>query len=213
MTEKPAPGPHQFYRDQIGPRLKPQARALFENYCGIAPEGVPTTNLFASDIIPDFWLLGFDLFRDRATFDARFIQSDILDRESALMKGEHKGKMDIILVNQLFHLFSRETQVQMAKNVVELGTRDAWVAGWQIGGRNGVPSGRHKGTVAGSDERLFHNDRSWKEMWGQVGRETGTRWVVETLELPLEAWGFEREDTVWLDESSVGFEFICRRVG
>ncbi|KAL8671562.1 MAG: hypothetical protein Q9168_003947 [Polycauliona sp. 1 TL-2023] len=179
----------------------------------LAADGIPTDNMYATDIIPEFWDLSSDLFLDAATFKARFIQADILDPSSPLTKQLADKKIDIMLVNQVFHLFNRETQVSMAKNLIELGSSDTWIAGWQIGGRSGKPSIRHQGTIAGHNERLFHNDQSWQEMWRQIGEETGTQWEVQTSSLPLEAWGCQKEDIEWLPSDAVGFEFICRRKG
>ncbi|KAL8671555.1 MAG: hypothetical protein Q9168_003940 [Polycauliona sp. 1 TL-2023] len=286
MSEEPNAPPLPFFRDEIGPRLKPQTRALFEQYSNIPPEdvephlydirhrawslhkypcigqwvfllprmlqspwypailhrllqqqsssildigccfgqdlrflaaaGVPSDRMRASDIEASFWDLGFDLFRDRESFKARFIQANILDKESPL--AVVRGKVDILLANQVFHLFNRERQVAMAKNIVGLGSRDAWVVGWQVGSSHGralpidTQTGGHSGS-AGSDTRLFHNDRTWQELWQEVGEATGTEWAVETSMQPLEAWGYEKEDTAWMGPGAVGFEYICRRVG
>ena len=181
----------------------------------LAADGVPAANMYASDIVSRFWDLGFDLFRDRTSFNARFIQADILDADSPLK--ELKSKIDIMLVNQVFHLFSRDRQVNMAKSLVSLGTSDVWVLGWQVGSSHGRPlpvetqTGGKSGS-AGSDTKLFHNDRTWQELWRQVGEETGTKWSVETFMQPLEEWGYEKEDTAWMGPGAVGFEFCCRRV-
>lgn len=50
----------------------------------LAVDGAPTANMYATDIIGDFWDLGYDLFRDRDTMKAEFIKADILDTYSAL---------------------------------------------------------------------------------------------------------------------------------
>ncbi|KAL8759411.1 MAG: hypothetical protein Q9199_000780 [Rusavskia elegans] len=167
----------------------------------LAADGVPTVNMYASDIVSAFWDLSFDLFRDKPFFNAHFIEADILDAESPLK--ELKGEVGILLANQVFHLFNRERQVAMAKSLVYLGTMDAWIVGWQVGSSRGRPlpvatqTGGHSGS-AGSDTKLFHNDQTWQELWQQVGEETGTKWSVETSMQPLEEWGYEKEDTAWM---------------
>ncbi|KAL8776866.1 MAG: hypothetical protein Q9194_002895 [Teloschistes cf. exilis] len=171
--------------------------------------------MYAADIVSEFWDLSFDLFRDRSFFNARFIQANILDSESPLKVLE--GKVNILLANQVFHLFNKERQVTMAKNLVSLGTSDAWIVGWQVGSSHGRPlpvrtqTGGSSGS-AGSDTRLFHNDQTWQELWQDVGKETGTQWSVETSMHPLESWGYEREDTAWMGPGAIGIEYICRRI-
>ncbi|KAL8800721.1 MAG: hypothetical protein Q9182_004964 [Xanthomendoza sp. 2 TL-2023] len=172
--------------------------------------------MYASDIVAGFWDLGFDLFRDKTIFNAHFIEADILDTESPL--NVLRGKVDVLLVNQVFHLFNRERQVTMAKKLVYLSTSGAWVVGWQVGSSHGrslpvqTQTGGHSGS-AGSDTKLFHNNQTWQELWQQVGEETGTEWSIETSMQSLEAWGYGKEDTAWMGPGAVGFEYICRRTG
>ena len=313
MVAESDTGQLPFFRDKIGPRLKPQTRLLFEKYSGIAPEeveahlyaivsifcerlisirdplplnsnntltygleqrdrawslqkypcvgqwvflfprmpqlpwypdivsrlqhgssildigccfgqdlrflaadGVPTGNMYASDIVSTFWDLGFDLFRDKTFFNPHFIEADILDTESRLQ--ELKGKVDVFLANQVFHLFNRERQLTMAKNLVGIGTKDVWIVGWQVGSGHGrsIPVGTTTGVPyvsSDSDTRLFHNHETWKELWQQVGEQTGTEWSVETSMQPLEEWGYEKEDTAGMGTGATGFEYMCRRVG
>ncbi|CAO1605317.1 hypothetical protein XANCAGTX0491_008838 [Xanthoria calcicola] len=145
--------------------------------------------MYASDIVSTFWDLGFDLFCDKTFFNPHFIEADILDSESPLK--ELKGKMDILLFNQVFRLFNRKRQLKMAKNLVQIGTAEVWIVGWQVGSSHGrsVPVGIQSGAPSASAEserRLFHNYQTWQELWEQVGEETGTQWAVDTSMQPLE---------------------------
>lgn len=183
----------------------------------LAADGAPTGEMYATDIVPDFWHLGYDLFRDKARFNARFIAADILAAHSSLLQ-ELEGRVDISLVNQVFHLFSREKQVTMAKNLVRMSTAPGWIVGWHVGSQEGralpvsTQTGGSDGS-AGSETKLFHNDRTWRELWQEIGQETGTQWEVQTWMQPLNEWGYEKEDTAWMGPGAMGFEFICRRVG
>ncbi|KAL8833987.1 MAG: hypothetical protein Q9170_003989 [Blastenia crenularia] len=181
----------------------------------LAADGAPTANMYATDITPDFWGLSYDLFRDKAFFDARFITADVLGSMPWL--GQLETNIDIFLVNQVFHLFDAARQLVMAKNIVALSQSNSWVVGWQIGSINGAAlpvrteTGGETGS-AGSDTKLFHNDATWRELWQQVGQETNTEWSVETRMQALSEWGYEKEDTNWMGRGAIGFEFICRRV-
>ena len=69
----------------------------------LALDGAPTDNMYASDIVLDFWDIGFDLFQDRASMNAQFVQADLLDEGSALR--QLKGTIDIIYVGSVLLFF------------------------------------------------------------------------------------------------------------
>ncbi|KAL9013394.1 MAG: hypothetical protein Q9173_001910 [Seirophora scorigena] len=180
----------------------------------LAADGAPPAKMYATDIVSDFWELGYDLFRDKNSFCAEFIAADVLDPASSLTALE--GKVDIFLLNQVFHLFNKERQIQAAKNVVALSRQGSWVVGWQAGSVKGraLPVGTQTGGSsgsAGSDTKMIHNQATWQALWQQVGEETGTQWSIETRMQPLEQWGYEEEDTAWMGPGVMGLEFICRR--
>jgi hypothetical protein len=66
----------------------------------MAADGAPTDNMWSSDIVPDLWNISYDMYRDTGSMKARFLQADILDSASSL--NELNGKVDIVLVNQVF---------------------------------------------------------------------------------------------------------------
>lgn len=209
-----------WYKDILD-RLKAGSTVLDIGCCFaqdlrfLAADGAPTANMYATDIISDFWELSYDLFRDKESFDAQYITADVLDSTSPL--SQIGRKIDICLVNQVFHLFDRKSQLMMAKNLVALSQPSCWVVGWHIGSINGAAlpvrteTGGDTGS-AGSDTKLFHNNETWRDLWRQVGQETNTNWSVETRMQPLREWGYEKEDTDWMGPGAIGFEFICRRV-
>ena len=45
----------------------------------MAADGAPTQNMYSSDIVPEFWSLSFDLYRDGGSMKARFLEANILD--------------------------------------------------------------------------------------------------------------------------------------
>jgi hypothetical protein len=49
---------------------------------------------------------------------------------------------------------------------------------------------------------------TWKRLWGQVGRETGTEWVVDITEEKMEDLQ-THEDS---DEGAFKMQFVMRRV-
>ncbi|KAL8901481.1 MAG: hypothetical protein Q9207_005179 [Kuettlingeria erythrocarpa] len=210
-----------LWYDEILHRLKEDAASILDIGCCfgqdlrfLAAAGAPTANMYATDIESDFWKLGYDLFRDGDSFQAKFMTANILDPASPLSALE--GQVEIILVNQVFHLFDKERQIKAARNMVALSRQGSWVIGWQVGSISGATlpvrtqTGGSSG-AAGGDSKLFHNEETWQALWQQIGKETDTQWSVETRMQPLEQWGYEKEDTAWMGPRAIGFEFLCRR--
>ena len=181
----------------------------------MAADGAPTANMYASDIVPTLWDLSYDLFRDTDRMKARFIPADILDPASPLM--ELRGKMDILVVSLIFHLFDWEGQVKAGNNMVALSRPGTLLIGRQIGNSIGMAipitttaSGEVGGV--GSHTRFFHNPETWQEMWRRIQRETGTEWEVESSLHLLKEWGGQDEDYAWMGPHARGLEFMVRRV-
>lgn len=181
----------------------------------MAVDGAPTDKMYSSDIIPELWDISYDLYRDAGHMKARFIQADILDPASPLV--ELRGKVDIILANQVFHLFDWERQVQAGKNMVELSRQGTWLVGYHIGSSVGraVPVRTSTGGevgAAGSKTKFYHTPETWLELWQRIQKETETTWEVESSLHPLKEWGLEDEDSAWMGPAARGFEFFVRRV-
>lgn len=180
----------------------------------MAADGAPTQNMFSSDIVSEFWDIGYDLYRDNDSMKARFFRADILDSTSL---NELDESVDIVLVNQVFHLFDWERQVEAGKNMVALSRSGTWVVGYQIGSAVGraVPvrtgSGGTAGT-AGSTSKFLHNRDTWQELWSQIEEETGTKSSVESCLVELKEWGLEHEDSAWMGLAARGLEYMVRRV-
>ena len=195
-----------------------EGQSLLDIGCGmgqdlrrLAADGAPTDNMYATDIIPDFWDIGYDLFRDREGMKAKFIQADILDPESALMP--FAGKMDIMYVGLFLHLFTWSKQVDALKRMVRLSREGSTVLGCQVGHREAREIGTAWGGGGGGGTVVFHhNVESFENMWRQVGRETGTRWAIEAwCQSPEEVARLEKEDVAWLAPGAVILHFVASR--
>ena len=79
----------------------------------------------------DSWGLGFELFRDRQKMSAKFIQANLF--VSTFDLDQLKGKMDIILVCQLLHLFDWEQQITAIKKMVDFSKIESVLLGYQRG--------------------------------------------------------------------------------
>lgn len=117
---------------------------------------------------------GFDLFNDRESLESQFIEADILDDNSTLVKN-YAGQFSIINAMSFFHLFNYETQKIIAKRIVTLlrPQPGSILIGRHVG--HEVPGGYDDAALLG----YRHNVKSWKEFWDIIGEETGTKWSVE----------------------------------
>lgn len=170
-----------YYQEVLG-RIK-QGETFLELGCCFGQElrvlafdGSPSENLYGSDLNKEFMSLGYDLFLDKDKLKSKFIASDIFDPQSDLMK-QLANKVDIIHTSAFFHLFSREEQFQIAKQVVNLirPRPGSLILGGQLGNINPCSVPRQMG----DGSRYRHDDASWIKMWEQVGQETGTNWKIE----------------------------------
>lgn len=103
-----------------------------------------------------------------------------------------------------FHLFDYETQKIVAKRIVTLLRPQP----------GSVLTGRHVGQEVagkGDDKTMLgyrHNEKSWKEFWEVIGKETGTKWTVEAKG---ESWGhFVSQGFTQLD-GMIKLKFVVRR--
>ena len=159
--------------------------------------------MYASDLHSELWDLGFDLFRDRETMKARFIQADVFDPESPLR--DLRGKIDIIFACQLLHLFGWERQIEAAKKIVDMSRPGTCLLGYQIGRVQSAEVQRPWGFM------FYHNVESFKELWRQIERDTGTKWVLDVSLVDLDQWGMEKQDYKWMTAGSRGLNFVVTR--
>lgn len=149
--------------------------------------------------------MGYELFADRDTLSCEFITSDIFDDSSELFQrlGE---KVDMINAASFFHLFDWDTQVKLAKQVMKLmkPKPGSIVVGRHVGDYN---AGELEAKELGSN--IWRHDLdSWRRLWEQVGRETGTDWKVDVTG---EEWkGITK--VAHNGETTFKMQFVVRRV-
>ncbi len=171
----------------------------------LTADGAPSENMYASDLHPQLWDIGYDLFRDRDTMKAHFIEADIFDSNSPLQTLH--GKIDIIIACQFLHLFSWKGQLDALKKVVEMSRPGACLIGYQIGRENPLEVQRPWGVM------YYHDVDSFNKLWREVARETDTNWKLEAELVSLTQWGMEKEDFEWMSADSRGLNFVVTRSG
>lgn len=194
--------------------------------CGLAQDvrkliadGAPAAQLRGTDLQAGLMASGHDLFLDAEKLplsdgcnvqSKTFVAADFLDDSDASPLKAWESGVDIVHASMFLHCFELPTQVRACKRIVALlrpqpgslfvgrtggvslaagGPRDEEVKGplGQIGGVKGT--------------NYLHDVESFRRMWEQVGRETGTRWEVEVVEEEIDDGGgkyFSGEEHRWL---------------
>lgn len=136
-------------------------------------DGAPSSNTYGTDLKPEFMDIGYDLFLDKDSLKTTFISADIFDESDASGLKAVEGKIDIIHTAFFFHLFDLAGQTQAVRRVVKLFKDEAGC----------LLVGRQLGTLESGEigtGRFRHNAASFKSMWEEVGKETGTEWRIDT---------------------------------
>ncbi|KAF3767036.1 hypothetical protein M406DRAFT_222626, partial [Cryphonectria parasitica EP155] len=140
----------------------------------LVADGASDENLRGADLQPSFIDLGYELFKDRDRFRAKFLTGDMTDPADRSFDN-FNGTVDIVHAASFFHLFSREKQIRAGEKI----------AGFFKPQANALVFGRQRGRrqTMETDEpgergqlRYFHNEQTWQAMWDEIGRRTGTRW-------------------------------------
>lgn len=136
----------------------------------IAECGVPSHRLYGLDLQARFLDLGYELFRDQEASKATFVCGNMLGDDPRLEE-QLGGRVDIIYASAFFHLFEREDQKKAAKRMVGFLKPDSPRA--IVFGFNGGPK------IPGWEKYVL-DEEAWRQMWEEVGHETGTSWKMET---------------------------------
>ena len=158
--------------------------------------------------VVNHWDVGYDLFRDRDRFSARFLEADVLFPNAQLMA--LREKIDILYITHVLHQWDWENQVKCLVQLVGLSSGPgAIVAGFQIGSageRKILASGLAKSDV------YWHNPTSFAEIWDRVSRETGTRWKSNASLMTWEEVGWNPKDTEYLGSAARVLQFVVTRL-
>jgi len=180
----------------------------------VVSDGFPLKGVVASDIHKAFWDLGHELFKSTPeTFPVPFIWGDVFDAStlepvapfydspktpmpplsSLTSLNPLRGHISVIHASSLFHLFSEERQLQLARSLAGLLSPEpgSVMFGSQIGRSvKGFKQSSNGGKM------FCHSPESWKELWVDQVFEQG-KVEVEVLLKPI-----DRTDFAMLVETS-----------
>lgn len=146
-------------------------------------DGAPSpSKLYGLDIIPAFFDLGYELFRDRDKFDATFVSADLVEPAQEIPALD--DKIDIIGAFSLLHLFRLPEQKILARRLVGFLKP---IAGSTIVGRQlGAPVAGHYDGLTKDTKIYVHDMDSFQHFWDDVGVETDSKWAVDGFLRPVE---------------------------
>ncbi|EPS38249.1 hypothetical protein H072_8024 [Dactylellina haptotyla CBS 200.50] len=186
------------YQSVIIPKLKaPSSSLLMDVGCGLGQDiralvadGADPANIIGFELHPEFIQAGYGLWRDGPETEnplkTTFITGSIFDEDNDLTP--YHGRVDIIHVSAMLHLFSMEKQLIIAGRFDKLLKAEpgAIITGTQVGVREaGVLEPRTE--TEGWNSRLSvgifrHNIETFKEFWTKVG---DGKWNVEVSEIVM----------------------------
>ena len=152
----------------------------------LAFAGIPSENLYGSDVVADFLTTSYELFNDRATFKGTLVQADIFS--STLFAdafANWEDKFTVVHAGLFLHLFNWEQQIAICEKVVRMLKKEKGsmfvgeMAGCKGGGYRG--SGTKYWAKGEEREQYLHDESTFKRLWGEVAENTGTtgEWRVQ----------------------------------
>lgn len=172
-------------------------------------DGAPSGNMYGVDIV-SHWDVGFDFFNDKDHFKGKFIEADIMSDGNPDLE-ELKGDIDVICISAVLHQWDWDPQVECCKKLVSYSKPGTLIIGYQIGN----PEGRQYMLNAPGGAKIAqwrHDSATWKDMWKQVGEETGTKWEAEGRISTWESMKWDPAIGKVLQPGDCPFNFVVTRV-
>jgi len=151
-----------------------------------ALDGWPANNIVASDLRSEFWDIGHQLFKSNPqSFPATFIQGDVFDDAFLSTDAPHSSvpvntittltplvhRVSAIHTSSLFHLFSEDQQLLLARRLSTLLIPEAGSIIFGQHGSRPVKGFRYEAPHRDSSEKFkhaymfCHSPESWKKLW------------------------------------------------
>ncbi|KAF2154413.1 hypothetical protein K461DRAFT_293061 [Myriangium duriaei CBS 260.36] len=164
--------PEVVDRLKKGQTLLDLGGGLGQDLRALVADGAPSESLTLFDMDEDLWKVGYDLFRDRQDFKAKFIPGDIFKPSQLFHLSE---AFDMVFGGNFLHLFDIKEQKEVINTILDLicPRKGSLVFGFQIGTR-GEP--RMLGGPKGRGYR--HTTQSIQDMWKSTAAAKG--FEVET---------------------------------
>lgn len=169
-------------------------------------DGAPAENLWGLELQHEFITLAYEFFRDSTSLqNAHFIAADLLDRSQPELAAA-KGSFGVIQLGMILHIWDRPGQIEACRRTIELlsPVHGSMIIGQSIGHIDGI-----QGPGRGGKRIFKHNPQTFRSMWDELGRLTGTSWTV-TASLD-EGLGISEQKRKWDDANTRRLVFCVVR--
>jgi hypothetical protein len=206
------PSPDTSEEDQ--PKLLDLGCCVAQELRSLAYSGIPSSNLYGSDLRNSHLQTSYELFNDRETFGATLVPADIFS--PTLFEQEFagwEGRFSIIHAGLFLHLFSWDQQIQVCEKIVRLTkqTKGSLFVGEMVGCQGGGIRGEGKDATfwpkGGERTQFLHDGETLKQMWDEVAKKTSTvaQWKINA--------NFRLRDEQKSDESASCAFFVGEGIG
>jgi hypothetical protein len=178
----------------------------------LAFDSAPSTsnNLYGVDIV-SHWNVGYEMFRDKESFKAQFIEADILSAPGSVPGlSLLKGRVDIISTLQVIHQWDWDGQIRAFKALI--GFSNPQAGSMIVGNQIGNPKAQEVTLKSLGVPMYRHNPESFKKLWGQIESETGTKWETQAWMRSFKEMSWDPQDGAWMEPGVAIIEFAVRRV-
>ena len=155
----------------------------------LVADGIPGEQLYGVDLRLEFLELGYELFLDKESLKAHFLEGDIFEENDKAKGGKElsklNGKVDIIYAAAFLHLFDWEEQVQAGTRIVRLIREHSLIFGWQVGT---TKPGSYARRSDKGRTRYGHDPDSFQKLWDVIGEKTATKWKVQATLHKIKGW-------------------------
>ncbi|KAH8816374.1 hypothetical protein F5884DRAFT_747875 [Xylogone sp. PMI_703] len=221
---------HPFYQTLLTILKSSPDKQLLDLGCCVGQElrslafnGIPSTNLYGSDLIPAYITTSYELFNDKDTFKGTLVPADAFS--DTIWEKEWsgwEGKFDVVHAGLFLHLFTWERQLIMCQTIIKLlkskegdGKNDRVIfLGEMVGQRGGGEKGTGFKGPSGEEHKVYlHDPDSMKRLWDEAAQKTGTvgQWKVEG-KLKARSEATEASESFFQGEGVGWFMFTIERV-
>lgn len=169
-------------------------------------DGCPSANMLAIEKMSGYVETAFDYFRDRDTLQAKFIIANVLDRSIPDVQ-ELRGTVDIAHLGMVLHVWDLDGQIAACERILEFlaPKPGVLVVGNSVGRKVASNFIGPEGTII-----YKHDVESFKAMWDEVGRRTGTSWKVSGWN--DDGVGLNGETVHWEDPTTTRLYWAVERL-
>jgi hypothetical protein len=154
----------------------------------LAYAGIPTSQLYGSDLNSDFLTTSYTLFNDKDSFQGTLVPANVFAEDTFEKAWEDwEGKFGIVYAGLFLHLFNYNQQITICEKIVQLMSKEKGTLflGEMVGREGSGHRGEGKDvkfwTKGEERKQYLHDVNGFEKMWAEVAEKTGTvgMWKVQ----------------------------------